>query len=70
MAETGQKSRSFGLRVLDFVLLAVGALIAVLVALWIVHIVFGILAFAFKVVVVVAVVAAAVWLFRLLTRRR
>ena len=65
---TIERKRSGGLRTLDTVLVTAGVVGGVLVVLWLVHAVVGLLLFAFKVAVLVVVVAVVVRLVHLFTR--
>ena len=66
---TVERRKSGGLRTLDTVLVGAGVIGGVLVVLWLVHAVLGLALFAFKIAVLVVVVALAVRLVHVLTRR-
>jgi hypothetical protein len=67
---TIEHRRSGGLRMLDTVLVTAGVVGGVLVVLWLVHAVVGLLLFAFKVAILVVVVAVLVRLVHVLSRGR
>lgn len=67
---TIEHRRLGGLRMLDTVLVTAGVVGGVLVVLWIVRAVAGLLLLAFKVAILVVVVAVVVRLVHLVTRGR
>lgn len=69
MAGPIEKRRGGGLRTLDTALVAAGVVGGILVVLWAIHAVIGIALWAFKIVVLVVVVALVVRLVHVLTRK-
>jgi Flp pilus assembly protein TadB len=70
VARSIEQRKSGALSVLDKGLVAAGVIGGVLVVLWVVHAVLGLALFAFKVAVLVVVVALVVRLVHLFTRPR
>lgn len=66
---TIERKRSGGMRTLDTLLVTAGVVGGVLVVLWLVHAVVGLLLFAFKVAILVVVVAVIVRLVHVMTRK-
>ncbi|HUY63874.1 MAG TPA: hypothetical protein VMV14_05100 [Acidimicrobiales bacterium] len=70
MADSIEPKRGRGLSTLDGALVAAGVIGGILVILWVAKAVFGLVLFAFKIVVLVVVVAVIVRLVHLFTRGR
>ena len=70
MAGSIEKKGGGGLSTLDTALVVAGVVGGIFVILWVVHAVLGLVLLAFKVVVLVVVVALAFRLFHLVTRGR
>ena len=64
-----EKKRGGGLSTLDTALVVAGIVGGIFVVLWVVKAVVGLALFAFKIAVLVVVVALAVRLFRVFTRK-
>ena len=70
MAQSVEPRRSGRLSVMDKALVGAGVVGGVLVVLWVAHAVLGLVLFAFKVVLLVVVVAVIVRLVHLFSRSR
>ena len=68
MSDSGTKGS--GLSLLDGALVVAGIVGGILVVLWVVHAIAGLVLFAFKVAILVVVVALAIRLIHVLTRTR
>jgi hypothetical protein len=68
MSDSGTKGSSLSL--LDGALVVAGIVGGILVVLWVVHAIAGLVLFAFKVAILVVVVAVAIRLVHVLTRSR
>jgi Na+(H+)/acetate symporter ActP len=65
-----EKKKGSGVGVLDVVLITAAVVGGILVLLWVLKAVAGLILFAFKLVVIVVVVAVIIRLFHLFSRRR
>lgn len=70
MAGSIEKRRSGGISTLDTALVVAGIVGGIFVVLWVVRAVVGLALFAFKLAILVVVVALAIRLFHLFTRGR
>jgi hypothetical protein len=65
-----EKKKGSGVGVLDVVLITAAVVGGILVLLWVLKAVAGLILFAFKLVVIVVIVAVIIRLFHLFSRRR